>query len=173
MLKQLWVTPAPGSVSRALKGHRRTLKRVGTHNFSAQTCLHPVLTSQSHFLWLFTCWEQEAGQSRCNEKHPNCSHKLLIPISSGCHDLSSLLLTHSWFTLCHWVQKLALILKGWPFEPPWKLPKEREDKTEIQDRQPHKTASRNRCREAPVFIIDFQGQRLVVRVCLTSFRLAP
>ncbi len=32
------------------------------------------------------------------KKHPNCSHKLLIPISSGCHDLSSLLLTHSWFT---------------------------------------------------------------------------
>ncbi len=32
------------------------------------------------------------------KKHPNCSHKLLITISSGCHDLSSLLLTHSWFT---------------------------------------------------------------------------
>lgn len=80
---------------------------------------------------------------------------------------------HDLHTLSLWVQKLALILQGWPFEPQWKLPKLREDKTEIQDRQSHKTASRNRCREAPVFIIDFQEQRLVVRVCLTSFRLAP
>ena len=40
-------------------------------------------------------------------------------------------------------------------------------------RQCHITPSRNRCRDASLFIIDFQGQHLVVRGCLTSPCLAP
>lgn len=35
------------------------------------------------------------------------------------------------------------------------------------------TPSRNRCRDVPLFIIDFQGQHLVVIVCLMSLWLVP
>lgn len=49
----------------------------------------------------------------------------------------------------------------------------KKNKKPERGRQRCITPSRNRCRDALLFIIDFQGQHLVVIVCLTRPWLAP
>lgn len=84
---------------------------------------------------------------------------------------------------CHRLSSSALIYKrcprgfsgitnptGWPSERQWS---QTSWKKKQKVRQCCITPSRNRCRDASQFIIDFQGQHLVVIVCLTRPRLAP